>query len=406
MTLDLTILSRQVRQMSRDLAQEASSIEARRAQLCEAYLQCAGDEETLAQKVDMSRGGTLLLARPVPGEPLDLVRDVPFHPSTYRLVATDGSQIEVDHHGIATFYLLNMGRVYLRYGEQPVARLSSRPALFYREDDLYITDGARRVAVEGNYLAARRDLYELQTLEELSKEFFESTRPFLALLDGTLMRWTLAGAERFIQEALLMPYLESLERLRTRHIPVASYISRSRANEVVGMVRLIVCPDIDLEQERGARCPQCQTISDGENPPCHLCNDMVDTDLFFGRLREGQRGPLFTSMSRVNIESYESKGPHRVHFFYLRVGREMARVEVPRWIAEDATQVDLVHSLVYDQCVRGQGYPVALARAHEQAVVRSADRRTFERMVEGCLVQAELPVSLSMKQEKKELSSA
>jgi hypothetical protein len=126
---------------------------------------------------------------------------------------------------------------------------------------------------------------------------------------------------------------------------------------------------------------------------------MVDADILASNLQDGQRGPLFTSMSRINIEAY---GEHMIHFFYLRVGRELARVELPRWVAQQPEQVDLVHSLVYDQCVRGQGYPVALARAHEQAIIRSADRRTFQRMVEGSLLRAELPAASSRKRESKE----
>jgi hypothetical protein len=58
--------------------------------------------------------------------------------------------------------------------------------------------------------------------------------------------------------------------------------------------------------------------------------------------------------------------------------------------------------LIYDQCSKGQGYPVALARAHEQAIVRSADRRTFQRMVEGSLLRAELPATASLKRDSKE----
>jgi hypothetical protein len=116
-------------------------------------------------------------------------------------------------------------------------------------------------------------------------------------------------------------------------------------------------------------------------------------------LAEGQRGPLFVSMSRVNVESY---GPHLIHFFYMRAGREVARVELPRWVAEDPAQVDLAHAIVYDQCMKGQGYPVALARAHEQAVVKAADRRAFLGIVEGSLLRAELPAANSRKRESKE----
>ena len=64
--------------------------------------------------------------------------------------------------------------------------------------------------------------------------------------------------------------------------------------------------------------------------------------------------------------------------------------------------VDLVHTLIYDQCIKGQGYPVALARAHEQAIVRAADRRAFLSMVEGSLLRAELPATDSRKRESKE----
>jgi hypothetical protein len=53
----------------------------------------------------------------------------------------------------------------------------------------------------------------------------------------------------------------------------------------------------------------------------------------------------------------------------MRVGRGIARVEIPRWVAENPGMVALVHTLIYDQCMKGQGYPVALARAHEQALM-------------------------------------
>jgi hypothetical protein len=137
----------------------------------------------------------------------------------------------------------------------------------------------------------------------------------------------------------------------------------------------------------------------GRTPSCHVCQGLTDADILADMLGEGQRGPLFASMSRVNVELY---GPHLIHFFYLRIGREVARVEIPRWVAEETAAVDLVHTLIYDQCVKGQGYPVALARAHEQAIVRAADRRAFLGMVEGSLLRAELPATDSRKRESKE----
>ncbi len=402
MSLDLTALSRQVRQMSGNLAADAQALAERTARVRERYFSAAGEEARWGKAVDLSREtASWLFARPV--EPFDTVRDLPPRPPEYALVATDGSQIDLDRHGIVPCYLINVGRVFLRYGAHPAAKLSSQPNLYYREDDLYLSDGARRVAIEGNYLSARRDVEEGNALANLADEFLSSDLdiPVLAMQDGTLVRWTLAGAEKFVQDYFLQRYLDYLERMRQRGIPVVSYISRPRAPEVVGTIRLMLCPDVRVSEGRGAKCSECSDLRAGREPSCQICQGLVDADVLANRLAEGQRGPLFVSMSRINVEAY---GHHLIHFFYMRVGRELARIELPRWVAQDAAQVDLIHTLVYDQCAKGDGYPVALARAHEQAIVRSADRRAFQRMVEGSLLRAELPTTASLKRESKEFS--
>jgi hypothetical protein len=297
--------------------------------------------------------------------------------------------------------VINIGRVFLRYGARPAAKLSSRPALYYRDEDLYLSDGVRRVPIEGNYLSARRDVEEGIALAELAEEFLlmRGNTPALALQDGTLVRWTLAGAEKFVQDRFLKPYLAYLDAMRGLGIPVASYISRPRAPEVAGAIRLMFCPDVNIAEGRGAKCSVCSDVAAGRPPSCSVCQGLTDADLLADMLAEGQRGPLFVSMSRINVEAY---GPHLIHFFYMRAGREIARVEIPRWVAEDPKMIDLAHTLIYDQCMKGQGYPVALARAHEQAIVRAADRRACLGIVEGSLLRAELPATASRKRESKE----
>jgi hypothetical protein len=400
MGLDLSALSRQVRQMSGTVAADSAATAARVAQATARYRDAAGQELQWASAVDLSREGAgFLLARPL--EPLDTARPLPERPAVYQIVATDGSQIELDRHGSVACYLINIGRVFMRYGHRPTARLTSHPALYYREEDLYLTDGARRVLIEGNYLSARRDVDEGLALADLADEVLTDDMPALALQDGTLVRWTLAGAERFVQERLLAQYLGYLERMRVRGLPVASYISRPRSPEVAGTIRLMLCPDVDVAAGRGAKCSECSDMAAGRTPSCQICEGLVDAEIIAGQLQEGQRGPIFTSMSRINVEAY---GEHLIHFFHLRVGRELARVELPRWVALEEAQVDLVHSLVYDQVARGDGYPVALARAHEQAVVRSADRRTFQRMLEGSLLRSGVDAGASAKKDSKEYS--
>lgn len=399
MPLDLSALSRQVRAMSSALADDVPDQTLRRGQALERYLRNSAAFADWAQAADLSRETCAwLLARPV--EPLNTIYDAPERPPEYTIIATDGSQIEVDRHGMAAWYVLNIGRVYLHYGSRPAAKLSARPTLYFRDEDLYLSDGVRRIPIEGNYLSARRDVAEGVELVALADEFLAARgAPAIALQDGTLVRWTLAGAEKFVQEHFLRPYLEYLEEMRRRDIPVASYISRPRAPEVAGTIRLMFCPDVHLADGRGAKCNECSDAAAGRAPSCAICQGLTDADILADMLADGQRGPLFVSMSRINIEAY---GPHLIHFFYLRAGREIARVEIPRWVAENPAHVARVHAVVYDQFIKGQGYPVALARAHEQAVVRAADRRAFEHIVEGSLLRAELPASSSRKAEAKE----
>jgi hypothetical protein len=398
MALDLAALSRQIRTMSRALSVEADDRRARQMVALGRFLEEALAHQIWAEASDLSRDGfAWLLARPV--EPLNTIVDLPSCPSDYALIATDGSQIDVERHGMVACYVINIGRVFLRYGSRSTAKLSSRPTLYYRDEDLYLNDGVRRIPIEGNLLSARRDIVEGVELVGLSDEFLDRSLPSLALQDGTLVRWTLSGADKAVQQQFLQPYLRYLDTFKERQIPVASYISRPRAPEVSGIIRLMFCPDVQVGEGKGAKCNDCSDVAAGRIPSCMVCQGLTDADILGDTLAEGQRGPLFVSLSRVNVEAY---GEHLIHFFYLRVGREIARVEVPRWVAEDRAALDRVHTLIYDQCMRGQGYPVALARAHEQAVVKAADRRAFQSMVESSLMRAELPTENSRKRDSKE----
>ena len=313
MPLDLSALSRQIRAMSGSLATEASDKQDRQALALGRYLEESDAYADWARAADLSRETTAwLLARPV--EPLNAAYDLPPRPADYALVATDGSQIDVERHGMAACYVINVGRVFLRYGARPAAKLSTRPTLYYRDEDLYLSDGVRRIPIEGNYLSAKRDVEEGIALADLADEFlaakganlreymqetFDTIRvdshefadqiPAIALQDGTLVRWTLAGAERMVQEQFLRPYLAYLDRMRARGTPVASYISRPRAPEVAGTIRLMLCPDVRLSEGRGAKCNECSDAAAGRAPSCYVCQGLTDADILADMLAEGQR---------------------------------------------------------------------------------------------------------------------
>ena len=101
---------------------------------------------------------------------------------------------------------------------------------------------------------------------------------------------------------------------------------------------------------------------------------MSDAAVFWSLLTEGQRSPRFRSAARVTA-AYAAP----IDFVYIHVGVEIARLEFPAWVTPAG--LELLAACVLDQCAKGRGYPVALSEAHEQAVVRAADRRTFDELV-------------------------
>jgi NurA-like 5'-3' nuclease len=90
-----------------------------------------------------------------------------------------------------------------------------------------------------------------------------------------------------------------------------------------------------------------------------------------------------------------------VYFFYLKLEDEIARVEIPEWVAQDGKKLGLTHALMLDQCRRGQGYPVALSEAHEQAVVTGSDRQNFLQLMEVWLAEEHMSSSASAKSRSK-----
>ncbi|MFH1651740.1 MAG: DNA double-strand break repair nuclease NurA [Chloroflexota bacterium] len=310
-------------------------------------------------------------------------------PAEFTVVATDGSHIDVDRHKTARCYLINIGSVTLHYGAVPRAELTSQPRLYSRDEDLVIRPPGirgREQPIEGTLLGARRSIEECRQLKELAATQ-TADGPVLALLDGTLLLWGLEPYPDFVTDVLLhqwfLPCLDEMQRLsRERPLALASYISFPRSTDVLNVLRLIICP------REPADCDRCETKD------CEVVAGVRDRDLFAALLAEGERSALFISPSKVAREHY---GAHRIYFYYLNLGDEVARVELPQWAAEREDLLDLSHSLVLDQCRRGHGYPVALTESHEQAVITGADRENFWQFLESALVMEKIPTPTSAK---------
>jgi GNAT superfamily N-acetyltransferase len=314
-------------------------------------------------------------------------------PAEFTILASDGSHIDVDRHRSTRCYLINIGSVVLHYGDSPSATLDSFPSLCSEDEDLVIAPTGvkgREQLIEGTLLGIKRSVDECHQLAKLAAKLPPDSSS-LALLDGSLILWGLEAYPEFVADALLdkgfLSYLDDIKRLgKDKRLALASYISFPRSTDVVNALRVALCPYDPPDCDR--YCPT------GEQRECDKVAGVQDRELFLNLLSQGERSALFTSQSSIVRKRYRE---HQVYFFYLRVDDEIARVEVPRWVAIDETRLNLTHALVLDQCQRGQGYPVALSEAHEQAVVTNADKENFWQLVESSLVEEHLPTLTSAK---------
>ncbi|MGB3136448.1 MAG: DNA double-strand break repair nuclease NurA [Nodosilinea sp.] len=410
--LDLMKLARQMQGISQHLSQEATAAQERVA-AARRLLQLAAvrQAELVAQAQTWGDRAPFTAAQPT--EPLSSRISVSAAPAAHTVFATDGSQISPSHHEIAYCYLINVGRVVLHYGQSRFPLLDSLPEVVYRAEDLYLS---RRWGISTEeWMGHRRTVAEAVVLAELGEALHEGLVgpgataepvPVLALVDGSLIYWFLETLPAEARDRVLPPILDAWERLRAQGIPLVGYLSASRSGEAMNFLRWAACP---FPQ------PDCQThcsgdgtsgegaISQADRAPCGRFLPLRDATFWATELRTGERSPFWRSTASI-LDLY---GEHRVYFCYLNVGPEVARVEVPHWVMADESLCESALRLVLTQVQKGYGYPVALAEAHNQAVVRGGDRTRFFALLEQEMIRAGLKnVGTSYKEARKRGSIA
>jgi hypothetical protein len=273
----------------------------------------------------------------------------------------------------------------VRYGADPFAELASEPSLYFDPDDTFISHGARRVPIQERHLSARRAGEEIAKAADLAATWDEDLLPLVVLADGTLALWVLEERpDDFLRKALVEPYVEQLRRIRDLDRPLASYISRPRAIGVSALLQAGGCE---------GRLGGCQACATGADEPCVFVQ-LADRDLF-AWLAPGERSALFEMTLPAGLTEFYGELVPR--FFYLNVGSEIARVEVPPWTAEGPAQLGQVQAVILDQCDKGLGYPNVLARADKQAVVTVQDRQAFAYLHDALLAREGAPTRPSEK---------
>lgn len=435
--LDLARLAQQMQGISQHLAQEAEAAQGR-VRLARHWMATAAQNQAqwVAQRHDYADHLAFTAALPV--EPLTSRIPLDPAPTAHTVLATDGSQISPSHHEIAYCYLINVGRVILHYGQGRFPLLDSLPEVIYRPEDLY-QSRPWGIGTE-EWMGHRRTVAEALALAELGARMTEGdggptpppgpcsemptagmaespktaaatapttmdrsvdlsvdrSAPVLAMADGSLIYWFLEGLPAEARDHILTPILAAWDRLRRLGIPIVSYLSAARSSEGLNFLRLPACP---FPQ------PHCGQHCQGqwEKAPCSGFMPLRDAVFWATELEPGQRSPLWRSSASI-LDLY---GDQRIYFCYLHVGPEVARVEMPEWVVADTAQCEMALRLVLAQVQKGYGYPVALAEAHNQAVVRGGDRQRFFALLEREMVRAGLKnIATSAKEARKRGSIA
>jgi hypothetical protein len=385
MALELNKLTHAVDDLGVSLAQRMEQLAQRLPAARQALAAIGEADAALLRKVQAALSHRWTGAIPT-AEPVDARFPLPALPARCNLIAADGSQIYPDRHGVALYYLINIGSIVFRLGVPEAPSTNTTPEVFYADADLYEETGATKPKALIDAERDRRELAELARLSEAEAKL----APTVALMDNGLMAYTaLLINDPDEVRRILDGYLAELDRLRAAGGAVAGVVDRPRAANVVRLLRLNALPLEAINAE------SVRDLGDFE----HLTDGMV-----FGDLAPGERSALFVHASPNNEISYRPR-QHTIYFFYLNTGRpgkdELLRVEVPEWVVGDRTRLDLVLAALVEQARAGDGFPYVLMRAHELAVVTMPERRIFDDMITGALIRQRLTPGVSQKAQGK-----
>lgn len=293
----------------------------------------------------------------VPLEHIALRKSANPRPPFITVAATDGSQIYPDHHIDPQCYLLNISQIVFHYGTLKPAEMTTFQSLRYREQDRKDFEGLTTDTTE-EMVSILRDQLEMERLLEISKNAQQPDMPLVAIADGTLVRWMLKALNnKQLEDAFVKRYADVLREFRKAYMPFCSYQSQPNHREVVKLLETRVSMPLDTLRDR---------------------------QVFAHFLETGERSALFATTSHI-MKDYAEED--RICYFYVKVGglrgsaEEVARVEVPRWLADDPHLLDIIHAVVLDQAQKGDGYPVILVEAHERAVIRAHEKEIFYRLL-------------------------
>ncbi len=372
--LELSKVMAQVDAMSLEIARRQARYQQLVAKARRALVDFDHVDEQLKQKIQRAQevDPTWRGARPC-GESLNArITPIPADENA-SLIGVDGSQIYPDRHGPALYYLLNTGVIVLRQGSEEAPLVDTHPQVFYTENDLY-DDNLNLIHTQiVNSMRESEELGMLARWSELERAYWndDQNRLILAMTDGPLLIWISeeeksAAGEKAAQERV-QAYLQQLHRIKNSLAVPIGYVARPRSANVLRLLHVAQLeePEITKANVRASRY-----------------RALTDATLFHD-LQPNQRTALFSSTAQVN-QTFAAAN-QEICFFYINVARDahipqIARVDIPRWAAEQPGMLDRVHRAIYSDC-DGIDYPYVLIRAHELALVTYPERQELENML-------------------------
>jgi hypothetical protein len=320
-------------------------------------------------------------------EPVGAVHNILPQSGGYTVLSVDGSQIYPDRHMFGgSCFLINVGGIVLTYGPGGGVSFFSQPRVFVPQD---VAAKVGEPNFSQDLVDLVREEFELKKCALQSEQLLARHKNVIALFDGSLVFFHLEQKSPQVRAYFMQEYLAQLEYLYHLRIPIAGYISLPRGGDLANYISFELSTFTECDY---AGMPECHGIGQPD------VDGVLDAHIASWMLGPMQRTGVFASTASVASSYPEHLRPY---FCYVHVGQEIGRIEVPAWVAQDRELIDKVCSVVVDQCDKGRGYPVAIAEAHEQAVVKGADRDFFYHLIHKMGIAEQKKFRISQKSLKK-----
>ncbi len=195
----------------------------------------------------------------------------------------------------------------------------------------------------------------------------------LCFFDGSLVVSFTRHMHPNLRRDYVRAVTDMLRASQAGRVPLVGYVDTSSARDLVTMLAHLY------------RLPPAPRLNDGA--------------LLRSRMGWGDRSQVYLCARDDNVLPEYGPQAREICFTYLKTTADgsPARLEFPRWLAEDEAELERTLNLVRAECVVGNGYPYALETADAVAVISLQDRERFYATFQQFAEKENLPLRYSRK---------